>query len=142
MEHTTFAVGNEGREVFWNAQSFELILFAFTAVAMIIFAYGVYRRWKMWKAMGKEEIRWDQLPQRLKSLFVNGFLLAMLRRYIIRPERLAYKEKSDNTADDAIALLLIAGIIVTGFLIESLRIYVTDPSWEEWSFVGWGSPPA
>src|SRR4030042_2799774 len=201
MEHTTFAAGNEGREVFWNAQSFELILFAFTAVAMIIFAYGVYRRWKMWKAMGKNEIRWDQLPQRLKSLFVNGFLqiktwrdaypgimhgliffgffvllfgaifdagefhiteplfnwsflrgdfylwfsflldlfgllvligilLAALRRYIIRPERLAYKEKPDNTADDAIALLFIAGIIITGFIIESLRIYVTNPSWE------------
>ena len=208
MEHTTFAIGNEGREVFWNAQSFELLLFTFTAVAMIIFAYGVYRRWKMWKAMGKEEIRWDKLPARIKSLFVNGFLqvktwkdaypgimhgliffgffvllfgaifdagefhiteplfnwsflrgdfylwfsflldlfgllvligilLAALRRYIIRPERLGYKSVPDNTADDAIALLFIAGIIVTGFIIEALRIYVTNPSWEVWSFVGW-----
>ena len=209
MEHTTtFSIGNEGREVFWNAQHFEPILFILTAVALAIFAYGFYRRWKLWKAMGKEEIRWDKLPARIKSLFVNGFLqiktwkdaypgimhgliffgffvllfgaifdagefhiteplfnwsflrgdfylgfsflmdlfgllvligvlLAILRRYVIRPERLAYKEKSDNTADDAIALLLIGGIIVTGFIIEALRIYVTNPSWEVWSFVGW-----
>ena len=209
MEHTTtFSVGNEGREVFWNAQHFEPILFILTAVALAIFAYGIYRRWKLWKAMGKEEIRWDKLPARIKSLIVNGFLqvktwkdaypgimhgliffgffvllfgaifdagefhiteplfnwsflrgnfylgfsflmdlfgllvligvlLAMLRRYVIKPERLAYKEKSDNTADDAIALLLIGGIIVTGFIIEALRIYVTSPSWEVWSFVGW-----
>ena len=54
-------IGNEGREVFWNAQSFEILLFAFTGVAMAIFAYGVYRRWKLWKAMGKSEIRWDNI---------------------------------------------------------------------------------
>lgn len=205
-------MGNEGREVFWNAQHFEPILFALTAVVLAIFAYGIYRRWKLWKAMGKDEIRWDKLPARIKSLFVNGFLqlktwkdaypgimhgliffgffvllfgaifdagefhiteplfnwsflrgnfylgfsflmdlfgllvfigvlLAVLRRYIIRPERLAYKEKSENTADDAVALLLIAGIIVTGFIIEALRIYVTKPPWEIWSFVGWYLAP-
>jgi Fe-S oxidoreductase/nitrate reductase gamma subunit len=209
MEHTTtFSVGNEGREVFWNAQHFEPILFALTAVALAIFAYGLYRRWKLWKAMGKEEIRWDKLPARIKSLFVNGFLqvktwkdaypgimhgliffgffvllfgaifdagefhitepffdwsflrgnfylgfsflmdlfgllvligvlLALFRRYVTRPERLGYKGKPDNTADDAIALLLIGGIIITGFIIEALRIYVTNPPWEVWSFVGW-----
>ncbi len=216
MEHniSPIGVGNEGRQVFWNAESFELLLFVFTAIALAIFFYGVYRRWKMWKAMGQDEIRWDQLPQRLKSLFVNGFLqvktwkdaypgimhgliffgffvlifgaafdagefhitepffdwaflrgdfylgfsfmmdlfgllvfigilMAAFRRYIWKPERLAYKEKSDNTADDAVGLLLIGAIIVTGFIIEALRIHVTrDPStgfamWETWSFVGW-----
>lgn len=211
-------IGNEGREVFWNAESFEVLLFVFTAIAMAIFAYGVYRRWKLWKAMGKEEIRWDQLPLRLKSLFVNGFLqiktwkdlypgvmhgliffgffvlifgaafdagefhitepffqwaflrgqfylnfsflmdlfglfvligvlMAAFRRYIQKPDRLGYKETSDNTADDGIALLLIGGIIVTGFIIEALRIHATMiegigaggvlPAWEKWSFVGW-----
>jgi Fe-S oxidoreductase/nitrate reductase gamma subunit len=209
MEHTTtFSVGNEGREVFWNAQHFEPILFTLTAVALAIFAYGLYRRWKLWKAMGKEEIRWDKLPARIKSLFVNGFLqvktwkdaypgimhgliffgffvllfgaifdagefhiteplfnwsflrgnfylgfsflldlfgllvligvlLALFRRYVTKPERLGYKGVPDNKADDAVALLLIGGIIVTGFIIEALRIYVTKPPWEIWSFVGW-----
>jgi len=210
MEHniSPIGIGNEGREVFWNAHSFEPLLFLFTAIAMAIFAYGVYRRWQLWKAMGKDEIRWDQLPLRLKSLLVNGLLqiktwrdaypgimhgliffgffvlifgaafdagefhfteplfgwaflrgkfyiwfsflmdlfgllvfigvlMAVLRRYIIKPDRLTYKGTSDNTADDAIALLLIACIIVTGFIIESLRIYVTNPPWETCSFVGW-----
>jgi Fe-S oxidoreductase/nitrate reductase gamma subunit len=211
-------IGNEGRQVFWNAESFEVLLFVFTAIAMAIFFYGVYRRWKLWKAMGKEEIRWDQLPLRLKSLFVNGFLqvktwkdlypgvmhgliffgffvlifaaafdagefhitepffhwaflrgqfylnfsflmdlfgllvligvlMAAFRRYIQKPDRLGYKGTSDNTADDAFALLLIGSIIVTGFIIEALRIHATmiegigpdnvAPAWEVWSFVGW-----
>jgi Fe-S oxidoreductase/nitrate reductase gamma subunit len=212
MEHTSpIGIGNEGREVFWNAQGFETILFLLTAVAMVIFAYGVYRRWTLWKAMGKEEIRWDELPARIKALIVNGFLqiktwkdaypgimhgliffgffvlifgaafdagefhiteplfgwsfnrgnfylgfaflmqafglcvligvlMAMLRRYVIKPERLAYKGKSDNTADDAVALLFILGIVVTGFLISALRIHVTyqQAPWEWVRFVSWG----
>jgi len=213
MEHNIIpiGIGNEGREVFWNAQGFETILFILTAVAMAIFAYGVYQRWTLWKAMGKEEIRWDELPARIKALIINGFLqiktwkdaypgimhgliffgffvlifgaafdagefhitepllgwsfnrgnfylgfaflmqafglcvligvlMAMLRRYVIKPERLAYKGKSDNTADDAIALLFILGIVVTGFLISALRIRVTyqETPWESVRFVSWG----
>ncbi len=216
MEHniSPIGIGNEGREVFWNAHSFESLLYIFTAIAMAIFAYGVYRRWKLWKAIGKDEIRWDQLPLRIKSLIMNGLLqvktwkdaypgimhgliffgffvlffgtvfdagefhiteplfnwvflrgafylnfsflmdlfglfvligvlMAAFRRYIQKPDRLGYKGKSDNTADDAIALLLIAGIIITGFIIEALRIHATlDPAtgyatWEKCSFVGW-----
>ena len=212
MEHTSpIGIGNEGREVFWNAQGFETILFILTAVARAIFVYGVYQRWTLWKAMGKEEIRWDELPARIKALIINGFLqiktwkdaypgimhgliffgffvlifgaafdagefhitepllgwsfnrgnfylgfaflmqafglcvligvlMAMLRRYVIKPERLAYKGKSDNTADDAIALLFILGIVVTGFLISALRIRVTyqETPWESVRFVSWG----
>ena len=218
MEHniSPIGIGNEGREVFWNAheRSFEPFLFLFTAIAMAIFAYGVYRRWKLWKAMGKDEIRWDQLPLRIKSLIMNGFLqvktwkdaypgimhgliffgffvlifgaafdagefhiteplfnwsflrgnfyldfsflmdlfglfvligvlMAAFRRYVQKPDRLGYKGKPDNTTDDAIALLLIAGIIITGFIIEALRIHATLGScsgyavWETCSFVGW-----
>ncbi|MEI6608627.1 MAG: heterodisulfide reductase-related iron-sulfur binding cluster [Deltaproteobacteria bacterium] len=202
-------IGNEGREVFWNAQSFELLLFAFTGVAMAIFAYGVWRRWQMWKSLGKPEVRWDNIGQRIWLLIKDGLLqiktwrdpypgimhgliffgffvllfgaifdagefhiteplfnwsflrgnfylgfsflmevfglsvllgvlMALFRRYVQKPDRLGYKGVPDNTADDAIALLLIAGIIITGFIIESLRIYGTgSPVWEKWSFVGW-----
>jgi Fe-S oxidoreductase/nitrate reductase gamma subunit len=209
MEHAkALGIGNEGREVFWNAQHFEPILFALTAVALAIFAYGIYRRWKMWNALGKPEMRLDNMKERIKAIFLEGLLqvktwrdpypgimhgliffgffvllfgaifdagefhiteplfnwsflrgnfylgfsflmevfglcvligvlLALFRRYMIKPDRLGYKDKPDNTADDAIALLLIAGIIITGFVIEALRIYVTNPSWEAWSFAGW-----
>ncbi len=208
MEHTVFSVGNEGRQVFWNAEYFEPILFLFTAVALAIMAYGIYRRWLMWKAMGKPEIRMDEIKVRFKLLLDNGLLqyktfkdvypgimhglifygfavlifgaffdatefhiteplgwaflrgkfylgfsflmdlfglfvligvfMALDRRYVTRPDRLGYRGKPDNTIDDAIVLLLIGGIIVTGFIIEGLRIYVTNPPWEYWSFVGWG----
>ena len=53
MEQSPFTVGNEGRQVFWNADYFEPFLFLFTAVALAIFAYGVYRRWQLWIALGK-----------------------------------------------------------------------------------------
>jgi len=66
-----------------------------------------------------------------------GVLMALDRRYLKKPDRLGYKGKPDNTPDDAIALLLILGIVVTGFIIEALRIFVTNPPWEYWSFVGW-----
>ncbi len=207
MEHVAFSVGNEGRQVFWNAESFEPLLFLFTAVALVIFAYGVYRRWQLWVALGKPERRVDHLPERIGALLKNvllqwktfldpypavmhgliffgffvlffgaafdatefhiaeplgwaflrgrtylifsflmdlfgvavliGVLLAAYRRYILRPDRLGYQGKPDNTADDAVVLLLIAGIIVTGFIIEALRIRVTFPPWEIWSFGGW-----
>ncbi len=208
MEHVVaFSVGNEGRQVFWNAEYFEPFLFLFTAVALAIFAYGIYRRWRIWKALGKPECRLDHMGERIKLLLINGLLqvktfrapyagimhgliffgflvllfgaafdasefhiaeplgwaflrgtfylvfsflmdlfglavligvlLAIDRRYIRRPEGLGYQGKADNTPDDAIALLLILGIIATGFVIEALRIHVTNPPWEKWSFVGW-----
>ena len=72
MEHAKFYAGNEGREVFWNAEHFEALLYTLSAVALIIFAYGVYRRWRMWKAIGKPDIRWDNAQERLKRLLLDG----------------------------------------------------------------------
>jgi len=204
MEHT-YSVGNEGREVFWNAP-YEAILFIFTAVALIIFAWGLYRRWQMWKAIGRPETRTDSTGQRIVSLIVNGFfqvrtfrdsyagilhgliffgffvlifgaaidaaqfhfglpffhgtfylvfslimeifglavligiIMASVRRYITKPDLLGYRETPDNTPDDAVTLALIGGIIVTGFIVEGLRIYVNVNvdgfTWEHWSFAG------
>jgi len=201
-----YSVGNEGREVFWNAP-YELILFAFTAVALLIFAYGFYRRWQMWTAIGKPENRTDNAGARIQSLIVNGLVqvktfrdaypgilhaliffgffvlifgaaidatqfhiglpffhgpfylwfslimeifglavllgvvIALYRRYIEKPDRLAYRDVPDNTADDAIVLVLIGSIIVTGFIIEALRLHVNINvdgfTWGQWSFVGY-----
>jgi Fe-S oxidoreductase/nitrate reductase gamma subunit len=207
MELSKFSVGNEGREVFWNAENFEGLLFAFTAVALAIFAYGIYRRWQLWSALGKPEVRNDQIKERIKLLIKNalfqiktfrdiypgimhgliffgfiglifgaafdatefhvgepygfpfligkfylifsflmevfglfvlaGVFMALQRRYITKPDRLGYKGEPDNTPDDAIVLLLLGGIIITGFTIEALRIHVTNPPWEVWSFAGY-----
>jgi len=76
MELSHFKVGHEGREVFWNAQSFELLLFLFSGVALVIFAYGLYRRWLIWWSMGKPEAedRADKRSERIKNLLWNGLL--------------------------------------------------------------------
>ncbi|HUH67199.1 MAG TPA: heterodisulfide reductase-related iron-sulfur binding cluster [Syntrophales bacterium] len=207
MELSKFSVGHEGREVFWNAENFEGLLFFFTAIALAIFAYGIYKRWQLWTALGKPEVRTDQIGERIKLLIKNGFFqvktfrdaypgimhgliffgfvglifgaafdatefhvgepygfpflvgkfylifsflmevfglfvlagvfIALERRYITKPDRLGYKGEPDSTADDAIVLLLIGGIIITGFVIEALRIHVTNPPWEVWSFGGY-----
>jgi Fe-S oxidoreductase/nitrate reductase gamma subunit len=202
-------IGNEGREVFWNAEHFEPFLFLFTGVVLLILAYGLYRRWQMWKALGKPEMRMDNMGERVKLLLQNvllqvktsadaypgimhgliffgffvlifgaafdatefhiteplgvaflrggfylgfsfmmdlfglavlaGVLMAVQRRYLTKPDRLGYKGVPDNRPDDAIVLLLIGGIIVTGFIIEALRISVTieETPWEYWSFAGY-----
>ncbi|MCX7636176.1 MAG: hypothetical protein N2Z74_10590, partial [Syntrophales bacterium] len=206
-----FSIGHEGREVFWNAEHFEPLLFLFTFAALGVMAYGLYRRWLMWSAMGKPEpedrtadrkerikvllrdgilqlkVLKDLYPGIMHGLIFFGFLvlffgaafdatefhiaeplgmpflvgkfylffsflmdlfglavligvlMAIDRRYLAKPDRLGYRGKPDNTPDDAIVLLIIGGIIVTGFIIEALRISVTwqQTPWEVWSFVGW-----
>jgi len=64
-------------------------------------------------------------------LALVGVIIAAFRRYIQRPSRL------DNTPDKAIALSLIFVIVLTGFLIEGLRLAALDPDWAAWSPGGW-----
>ena len=210
MKEHAFYVGREGREVFWNIPlpSFEIILFALTGAALAIMGFGIYRRWLMWKAMGKPEMRLDNINERVKTVLreiflqekvlkdpypgimhaliffgffvlifgaafdagqhhvteplfgwtflkgnfylgfsflmdlfgvavLAGVVIALDRRFVKKPDRLGFKGEIDNTPDDVIVLLLIGSIIITGFIVESLRIYVTNPSWEYWSFAGW-----
>lgn len=202
MENFAFGPGNEGREVFWNAVKFQIPLDIVAFIAIAIMAFGLYKRWQMWTAMGKPELRTDNIGERIKILLKNsvlqlsvwkdfypglihgliffaffiliwgaafdafqfysgihfngklylimsfafelfglfaiiGVIMAIDRRYIKKPDRLGYKDKIDNRPDDAIVLLLILGIMVTGFIVEGLRIAATGyPSFEVWSFVG------
>lgn len=64
-------------------------------------------------------------------LAIIGVVLAAFRRYVLKPDRL------DNKTEDLIGLLLIFLVLVTGFFIESLRIAITRPDFERYSFVGW-----
>ena len=67
-------------------------------------------------------------------LVLGGLGMAVYRRYVIKPAKL------NNTLDDAAALTLLAVIIVTGFVVEGLRISATEldahPDWAVWSPVG------
>jgi Fe-S oxidoreductase/nitrate reductase gamma subunit len=62
---------------------------------------------------------------------IIGILMAIWRRYVTKPDRL------DNKPDDAIVLIWILVVLVTGFLAEGARIAVTREPYEVWSFVGW-----
>lgn len=54
-----------------------------------------------------------------------------IRRYLLKPARL------DNKPEDAVALILLFLILVTGFLLEASRLACEAPDFEKWSFVGW-----
>ena len=62
---------------------------------------------------------------------IIGIVMAIVRRYVTKPERL------DNKPDDAICLVWILVVLVTGFLTEAARIAATQQPYEVWSFVGW-----
>lgn len=68
------------------------------------------------------------------GLALIGVLLAFFRRYLYRPQWL------DRIFDDLVTLVLILVVLVTGFLLEGLRILATElqlhPDWAVWSPVG------
>jgi Fe-S oxidoreductase/nitrate reductase gamma subunit len=64
-------------------------------------------------------------------LAIIGILMALYRRYVTKPDRL------DSKPDDAITLLWILVVLVTGFLAEAARIGANPEPYEVWSFVGW-----
>jgi Fe-S oxidoreductase/nitrate reductase gamma subunit len=65
-------------------------------------------------------------------LILIGIAMAAYRRYVIKPETLP------NTLEDGLVLLLIAGMVATGYLVEGLRIAVNGDPWAMLSPVGWG----
>ncbi|MCS7280019.1 MAG: heterodisulfide reductase-related iron-sulfur binding cluster [Desulfobacterota bacterium] len=68
----------------------------------------------------------------LAGLFaIFGVLIALVRRYIERPERL------DSKTDDLLSLIWILSVLLSGFFVEALRIAVQEADFEVWSFVGW-----
>ena len=68
-------------------------------------------------------------------LVIIGVLMALFRRYIWKPRRL------DNRWEDLGTLLIILVAIVSGFVVEGLRIAATElqanPDWAVWSPGGW-----
>lgn len=63
-------------------------------------------------------------------LAILGILFLIYRRYVTKPDRL------DNKPEDAISLVLILLILLTGFALEGIRIIATNDPWAQWSPVG------
>jgi Fe-S oxidoreductase/nitrate reductase gamma subunit len=68
----------------------------------------------------------------LAGLFgLVGIALAAYRRYVVRPDRLNTDWRFGFT------LALLAFILITGLLVESLRLAATQPAWAPFSVVGY-----
>ncbi|MFQ5849654.1 MAG: heterodisulfide reductase-related iron-sulfur binding cluster [Candidatus Binatia bacterium] len=63
-------------------------------------------------------------------LSIFGVLVAIHHRYVLKPERLM------STWGDAILLAFLLAILLTGFMVEGLRIVATGDPWAKWSPVG------
>jgi Fe-S oxidoreductase/nitrate reductase gamma subunit len=71
------------------------------------------------------------------SLFlIFGLGMAIYRRYFVRPDRLANMPGEGLKWDDLYVLTMLVLIAITGYLVEGLRIAVTQPDWAAWSPVG------
>lgn len=62
-----------------------------------------------------------------------GLALAAYKRYVVRPDRL------ESGTRDALPLVLIAVVVLSGFLLKGLRIVATADPWAVWSPVGFAS---
>ncbi|OGO17284.1 MAG: hypothetical protein A2Z14_18700 [Chloroflexi bacterium RBG_16_48_8] len=69
-------------------------------------------------------------------LLVLGLGMAFYRRYVARPPRLQNVPEQSLARDDAYAIVMLAFIAITGYLVEGLRIAVVQPDWAAWSPVG------
>lgn len=66
-------------------------------------------------------------------LFMAGVLLALCRRRV-----LARPPLGTTSRQDCLILLLFLAIGLTAFLVEGLRLAVTQPPYAPWSFAGYG----
>jgi len=64
--------------------------------------------------------------------FIVGLGMVFYRRLVERPKYLR-TERPDLVLPGLLLLLMIQG-----FLLEAVRLAVTQPAWQEWSFVGYG----
>ena len=64
-------------------------------------------------------------------LFTLAIVAALMNRYLLRPARL-----KPGKSDDAVILVLLLTILVTGFIIQGARIQLTHDRWGAWSPIG------
>lgn len=64
-------------------------------------------------------------------MLLAGILWAFIRRYIQRIPRL------EKRLEDALVLGWLLLVVLSGFMVEGLRLASQQPQWRDWSFVGW-----
>jgi len=66
----------------------------------------------------------------LGIMLILGLLMALVRRYVTKLTRL------DSRPQDLWILVLLLAAVLTGFMVEGVRLAINMPEWEAWSFVG------
>src|SRR3989304_6129192 len=118
------------RETFWNIPKWaELSQYVLGVVAMLVFVYGVYRRVRRWR-LGRPEVLTGTLKGRVWAFIL--YALAPGRRSILRAPRLKSETLPTFVWDDAYLLGMLLVIVISGFLIEGVRIAALDPPWSGW----------
>jgi len=75
-------------------------------------------------------------------MLMIGLLWALIRRYVQRVPRL------ETRLEDVMVVMLLFIVVLSGFLVEGLRLAAQRPDWSRWSFAGhwlsllWASPQA
>ncbi|UCD98084.1 MAG: 4Fe-4S dicluster domain-containing protein [Chloroflexota bacterium] len=69
-------------------------------------------------------------------LLCIGLGMAIYRRYLAHPDRLANIPVRSFKWDDAYSLTMLVIIAISGYMVEGLRIAVAQPDWAIWSPVG------
>ena len=67
------------REIFWNILYGDIILYPLAAIAVGIFAYVIYRRYKLWR-LGKPDNRFSHLGKRIWVFIVTAIVDGILHR--------------------------------------------------------------
>lgn len=121
--------------IFWGM----LVLFIATTLSMVEFNIEQYL------GIRPITVQWSLQLELIWDIFGGGFLLiglmiALYRRYIQRPERL------NTVTENGILIGLILAMVLTGFLLQSLRMAATEmeptsalynPDWAPWSPVSY-----
>jgi Fe-S oxidoreductase/nitrate reductase gamma subunit len=107
------------------------LIFAGTGVLLIGTALDVISHYLIEFLHGNAYLALSVVTDIGGVMAIIGVILAMVRRYRQKPDRL------DNKSEDLVALLLILVVIVTGFIVEGFRIAATElqttPGWAPWS---------
>lgn len=126
--------------IFWG------FTFLFIGTVIVFIEHDILRFLKVSILHGPFYLGFSAVLDAWGLLFLLGIGLMAVRRYVFKPPQLDYTRPDDHggrvdrtgyVVDDALFLLLLFIIGVTGFLIEGLRIAQTMPDFERWSFVGW-----
>jgi Fe-S oxidoreductase/nitrate reductase gamma subunit len=117
------------REFFPGLMHF--FIFSGFVIFLLATIVGVWEKY----LVGNVYLAFSVIVDSFGILAIIGILMALYRRYIWKPERL------DIHREDIAALLILLVGILTGFVVEGLRIAATElpthPGWAVWSPGGW-----